>query len=497
MLGRLFRQSSVYTLASVVGKLSGVVVTLYYVNPAYLSKADFGTFDYLLSVVMLALLVAGAGLPLGILRFATAEGVSDRDRAAVPMTALAIALAVSGTVAALVWAAAPEIATWLLEDVGRAGLIRTLALYVACKTVADVAYQELRRRERPGLYVAMTAAEMILQTAFVVWFLVGLRLGLAGILWGYLAAAAILATVSTAVLVARVERRVSLALVRPMVAFGLPLVVSGLAARFLYAGDRLVILHVLSPDANAVYAWAARFGGLVGAFLVQGFQSAFTVLGLKALDGTSGGGGAPALHRRAFRHFSVVAGFATLGLALAVDDISRAVTPDPSYAAVSGLVALIAGGFAWYGLYVVTVTVLFSAGRTRAVAGVALAAAGLNLALNLALVPRIGIAGSAFGTFVAYVVLAGWTGAQAERIARAHYPWRVPVRLTLLVAALWVVAQPTDAWALGPRVAARAGLLALYLPALAALGVYGRADLDAGRAIVRGLMRRNTPPGAR
>ena len=485
MLGRLFRQSGIYTLASVVGKASGFVVTLYYVDPRYLSKADFGTFDYLLAVLMIALLVAGAGLPLGILRFATSREVPEADRTAVPMTALAIALAASSAVAALVWASAPEIAGWLLRDTSRAGLIQTLALYIVCKTVADVAYQELRRREKPGLYVAMTAAEMLLQTGAVVVFLAMFRMGLAGILYGYLAAAAVLATVSTGILVARVERRISWALVRPMVVFGLPLVVSGMAGRFLYAGDRFVILHFLEPDANAVYAWASRFGGLVNAFLVQSFQMAFTVLGLKALDN----GGAPALHRRAFRHFSVVAGFAVLGLALVVDDASRVVSSDPDYSNVSGLVLLIAGGFGWYGLYFVTVNVLFAAGRTRSVAVAVGAAAVLNAGLNWVLVPRVGIAGSAFATLVAYAALAVWTGLQAERISRANYPWRVPVLLTALVGGLWALAGPTDAWALVPRLAARAGLLALYVPALVALGIYGRDDLDAGLDAARGAIR--------
>ncbi|HEX8385627.1 MAG TPA: oligosaccharide flippase family protein, partial [Rubricoccaceae bacterium] len=373
MLKRLFQQSGVYTLASVAGKASGFVVALFYVDPVYLPKADFGYFGGLRAVLMIALLVAGAGLPLGILRFATSKEVPEADRSAVPATALLIALVASAIVAVLGWIGAPAVARWIVEDASRAGLVRTLALYVAFKTVADVSYQELRRRERPGLYVAMTAAEMLLQTVAVVVLLVGFRRGLAGILEGYLVSAVVLAVASTAVLLSRVERRVSWPLVRPMLVFGLPLVVSGLAGRFLYVGDRFLILHFLGPEANAVYEWASQFGGLINAFLVQSFQLAFTVLGLKALDD----GGAPALHRRAFRHFSVVAGFAVLGLALFVDDASRLVTPDPEYADVSGLVLLVAGGLGWYGLYFVTVNVLFAAGRTRDVAVAVGAAAAL------------------------------------------------------------------------------------------------------------------------
>lgn len=481
MLKRLFQQSGVYTLASVVGKASGFVVTVFYVDPAHLSTADFGYFGQLRAVMLMALLVAGAGLPLGILRFATAREVPDRERAAVPATALAIAVVTSLLTVALGWAFAPAIASWAVHDASRADLVRLLALYVGFKTVADVSYQEARRRERPGLYVAMTAGEMVLQTAAVLFFLVVLGHGLRGILEGYLVAAAVLATVATAFLLSNVERRVSPALVRPMVVFGLPLVVSGLAGRFIYSGDRFFVVEMLGPEANAVYEWASQFGGLVNAFLVQSFQMAFTVLGMRALDD----GGDAALHRRSFRHFSVLAGGAVLGLALFVNDASRLVTDIPAYADVSGLVLWIAGGFAWYGLYFVTVNVLFAAGRTRAVSVAVVAAALLNAGLNWALIPRFGLGGSAAATFAAYAALAVWTGVEAERTVRARYEWRVPVGLSLFVFGLWQVSAWTEGLPLGPRLAVKAALLALYAPGLLALGVYNAADVAAARAAVR------------
>ncbi|HEX8386416.1 MAG TPA: polysaccharide biosynthesis C-terminal domain-containing protein, partial [Rubricoccaceae bacterium] len=133
-----------------------------------------------------------------------------------------------------------------------------------------------------------------------------------------------------------------------------------------------------------------------------------------------------------------------------------------------------------------------AAGRTRAVAVAVVGAAALNGALNWALIPPFGLVGSAAATFVAYAALAVWTGVSAERVSRAHYPWRVPTLLSALVAGLWALSLPTEAWPLAGRLAARLGLLALFVPGLLALGVYGRADVDAGRGAVRAFQERRS-----
>ena len=77
MLGRLVRQSGFYALVGVVSKLSGVVLLALHGNPAVLPLADFGYLGGLDAAKALGLLLAGAGLPLGVIRFATSDGEHD------------------------------------------------------------------------------------------------------------------------------------------------------------------------------------------------------------------------------------------------------------------------------------------------------------------------------------------------------------------------------------------------------------------------------------
>ena len=481
MLTRLVRQSSVYALAGILGKASGLVLTAYYVNTEYLPVEDYGYFGVIRAAMMTALLAAGAGLPLGVIRSAASRALREDVRASVPSTALVLA-ALSGAVVGLaVWVSAPLVAGLLGGGGGgRAEPVRLVALYLFFKAVADVSYAELRQREKVRTYVAMSAAESLVLLGAVLWFLVVEQQGLVGVMRGYAVSSAFVAGVSSVLLLRVVPWRPRWSLAAPLASFGLPLVLSGLAMRFLYFGDRFVIVHVAGLESSATYELAAQFGALVHTVLVQGVQLAFTVTGIKVF----GDPAAAALYRRSFRHFAALAGGAVLGVGLFASAVVRLVTTDPAYVSIDGVVALVAGGFAFNGLYAIPVSALYAAGRTRTVALCVGAAAALNLALNLALVPTLGIVGAAFSTLAAYAALALVVGHVAAPLAGTRLPWGAVVGVTIATASLWALGDglaPGGPFGLGLR----AGALGIYPLALVGLGVYGRGDLEAVRIRVR------------
>ncbi len=216
---------------------------------------------------------------------------------------------------------------------------------------------------------------------------------------------------------------------------------------------------------------------MLNATLVQGFNLAFAVLGLRALDGGQGGG----LHRRMFRHLSVGGfGFA-LGLSLfSYDALVLLAGSGSDYLAATGLVFPLAAGLVFYVLYLVSANVLYARHRTRQVGvGLALVAA-FNVGLNIVLVPLIGAMGSSLATAASYALMAAGAGWAASRAEPLRLPWRVPVLLALVTTALYLAAGPTQAWPLLPRLGARALLLGLYPLGVLAAGVYAWTDVQAG-----------------
>ncbi|NNF56883.1 MAG: oligosaccharide flippase family protein [Rhodothermaceae bacterium] len=474
MLLRLARQSGVYALGNVVLKASGLVLAVFYLDPAYLPQADFGYLAQLDALARLLLLLGGLGLPLGLIKFATATTVAEAERGAVPSTALAVAGACATVLFALGWVGAPALAETLLDDPSQAPLIRLFTVYIAFKTVGDVGYAELRARERPGLFVLALAIEWLALIGGVVYFLAVQGEGLLGVMKGYAISAVVIGAGLGGWVGLVAGKGVNLDLAKRLIVFGAPLVAAGLASRFLSIGDRFLIDILLGPAPVAVYEWGAKLGGTLNLFFVQSFQLAFTVIGLKALAADEA---AAPLHRRVFRHFTIWTAWAVLGLTLLSRDVTSLLTDEPDYLEVEPLVLLIALGFLMNGIYFIAVNVLYAAGRTRTVAVSVGAAALLNVALNLLLIPMLGLIGAAVATFVAYGALAGWTAVIAEREIHAGYPWPVLVSALLLVLGLWALAQPSLGWGTGLRLVWRFALIGAYVPLVFVAGLYHRGDI--------------------
>src|SRR5690606_33237830 len=193
MLLRLARQSGAYALGNVAVKSSGLVLAAFYLDPAYLPKADFGYLSQLDALARVVLLVGSLGLPLGLIKFAVAAGTPvpgggeapDVARGTLPATVLLLSAVCGAVLCAAGWLAAPWLAAALLDEAARAPLVRLLAVYVGFKTVAEVGYAELRARERPGLFVLAVLVEWGVLIAGVVYFLAAEGEGLEGVLKGY------------------------------------------------------------------------------------------------------------------------------------------------------------------------------------------------------------------------------------------------------------------------------------------------------------------------
>ena len=485
---RLARQSGVYALGNLGVKASGLLLAVYYLDPEYLLAAEYGRLALLDALARFALLVGGLGLPTGLIRYAARNKMEGRRETWVS-TAWLISLGLGATVAALGWLGAPLLAGWLLGDPMRTTPVALMAVYVGMKVVAEVPFAYVRVEERPGLFVAAVAAEAVLLVGGVAVLVGRWGMGLDGVLYAYVLSAAGVALPLSLYLLARSGLTLSPAVGRQLVVFGAPLVVAGLSSRFLNLGDRFIIAAMEGPEQVALYDWASRLSGVVNMLFVQGFQLSFTVLGLKAA-GTGG-----ALHRSAFRHFAALTGWAVLAIALFSVDLTRLVAEDSLYLQIEPLVLPVGLGYLFYGLYFVAVNTLYATGNTKRVAWTVFAASALNAALNVALIPVLGVIGAAVATLVAYVFLAWSTAQAAERAsgtlgAPLDLPWSAVYQAVGVLVGLWLVGTMTADWPLLPRLAGRSALVLAYVPALFAIGLYDRSDLRRGVEWARGLRRR-------
>jgi O-antigen/teichoic acid export membrane protein len=159
-----------------------------------------------------------------------------------------------------------------------------------------------------------------------------------------------------------------------------------------------------------------------------------------------------------------------LALGLLAPWILRLITTEPFYAA-QNVVAPLAFGVAAFGGYVVVQIGTGRARRTRANWIVTGAAAALNVALNLALIPPYGRMGAAIATVTSYTFLFVAMAWRAHAVFPVSYQWRRVTTVAVAAVGLTVAGKVLDV-PLGIALV----LTAAYPLLLAVLGFYLPAE---------------------
>ncbi|NBB84773.1 MAG: oligosaccharide flippase family protein [Bacteroidetes bacterium] len=479
------RQSGVYALGNIALKASGLLIAPLYLNPELLTVEGFGQFALLNVTAQLAIFIVGLGLGQGLLKFVTDPDLAHK-RQALPFTTLTATLGAVLVGCGLLAALADPLTNVLLGAAAPSTLLVLVAGYVGAKVMGSIPLMLLRARERAGWYATAVGLEALVLVGAVYYFLAVLQWGL----WGLMAAYAASATVGTIVLLVAMLRLVPWSfdrtLVLPLIRFGWPLAVGALAAWFLNLGDRYLLSWLVDDATTGLYEWAARLAGAVNMLFVQSFQLAFSVIGLKALGR---GDAAADLHRTIFRHYVAVTGWASLGIALLAYDLTRLLTAEATYLEAEPLVLLLALGFMAYGVHFIITNVLYAAGKTGTMGSLVLAAAVLNLLLNLALIPFIGAVGAALTTYVSYLALALGNAYVAGQTQAVAFPWGRYAGVVVLVVALYAVGWTVQDAPPAVRLSVRLGLIAAFPPLLVVTRFYTWREVRTTARLLRDYLR--------
>jgi len=445
-LRRLATTGAAYTAASIFSKLIAVALLPLYTR--YLTTADYGYAEVLFAAVVAASIVIRFGVIEAVLRFYYKAG---EDQGRVVSTSFA-ALFWFGTAAALVALPfAGPISEALLDrpapDLAR---IAIAGLWVA--TLHEYLLTLFRLEERARAFFLVTVGNVIAAIALTVVLVVGAGEGARGLLLGSYVSGAAFVLGLIVLHWRRLSLRFESRLLRRMLRFGLPTMPAELSLYALNFVDRIIILRSVGAAEAGLYALAVKFAQAVNV-IVRGFQLAWPPLAYSIRDDDEA--------RRAYAVvvslFLAGCAFIVTGMWLLARWIARALAA-PEFFQSYEAVGLISTAVTLYALYMVLLVILGRTGRTEfnfPATGAALAA---NVALNLILVPSLGIVGAGLALVASYVVVVALMYGFTQRLFPVPYEWGRLARVVLVSAAL-------------------VGLGELLLPTAGLAGLAGRVAL--------------------
>jgi O-antigen/teichoic acid export membrane protein len=470
-LRRLATTGAAYTASSIGAKLIAVALLPLYTR--HLDPRDYGSAEVLLAAVIAASIVIRLGIIEALLRFYYRSGETPER---VVSTGFA-SLALTSTAGAAVALAFAEPISEALLGHSDAGLARIAVFGLWIFTNYELLLALFRLDERARAYFVATMTNVLVTVGLTVWLVVVEDRGASGLLLGNFLGSALLLAVLVAINLPRLSLVPDAGLLRRMMRFGLPTMPAELSLYSLSFIDRLIITHKIGLAEAGLYSLAVKFAQGV-TVLVRGFQLAWPPLAYSIRDDDEA--------RRAYAlivtWFLAVCTFAVAGLALEARWIVRLLAA-PEFFESYKAVPLLATGVTLYALYLVLVVVIGRTGRTEfnfPVTGVATVA---NVALNLALVPPLGIVGAGIALIASYLLMLALMYVTTRRLFPVPFQWLRLCQVLVIGGGLVAIGElllPTSG---AEGLLSRAAVWLAYPPLLWATGFLSHGERRALRAL--------------
>ncbi len=459
-LRRLATTGAAYTAASIVSKLIAVVLLPLYTR--YLTPADYGAAEVMFAAIVSVSIIVRLGTIEALLRFYYKD---DEDPGQVVATSFA-ALFWVATVAALILLPFAKPISEALLDESAPDLARIAIGGLWVSTMFEYLLTLFRLEERARAFFVTTLLSVISAIGLTVVLVVGAGEGARGLLLGSYASGAVFVLG----LIWLHRRRLSLwfdrALLRRLMRFGLPTMPAELSLYLLNFVDRIIIVRTVGLAEAGLYSLAVKFAQGVNV-LVRGFQLAWPPLAYSIRDD----GEARRTYAVVVTLFSAGCAFVVTGMWLLSRWIVRALAA-PEFFGSYKAIGLIATAVTLYALYMVLVVILGRTGRTEFNFPATAAALAANIALNLALVPPLGIVGAGIALVASYIVVLALMYSFTQRLFPVPYEWGRLARVVAVSTGLVLAGElllPTEGF-LG--LLARTALWLLYPLALLAIGFF-------------------------
>jgi O-antigen/teichoic acid export membrane protein len=424
-----------------------------------LSPRQYGDYALAFSVMSLAYTTMFVWLEAAMARFHAAEAQAGRladHLASLYRTYVLMALGFPFAAGAILW-------FWPME----ANLKVAVGAGLAAILARSLAKLTQERRRAAGEVVGAAVIDVVQSLGG---FVVGAALIVAGFgaaapLMGMGAAAAVcLIWALPSELKPAREGRFDIARIRAYAAYGVPVSLSLILSLVLATTDRFLLAAYLNDTSvgvyHAGYSLASRTLDVIFIWLgMAGGPAAVAALER---------GGPQALRATAHEQATLMVALtlpAAVGLALVAKPLAQVMIGEGLRAGAAQVTPWIAASGFLAGVTTYYFHTAFTLGRrTGMLIAVMALAAGCNLILNLALIPRFGLSGALWATLASYLVGAVASIVLGRKVIALPIPWRALGRCAIAAAAMAAAVSLTPAWG---------GVLELIAKSAVGVSVYG------------------------
>jgi O-antigen/teichoic acid export membrane protein len=466
VLERVAKHAAIYAVADILAKIVGFILLPLYSRK--FSAAQYGILAIIQIMNTFPSRLVTQGINTSAMKAITLDYADDPIQRRVALSTAYYYLMLSPLVInSLLFLAMPMVAQWALKSDEYNHLLACSFVTSFFETAQMIPLQVLlRARFRSVFYSTLSFCEFLGSVSLNIYFIVFREMGIAGIIYADLIMSIVIAVVAFFVIRPELGLVFSGAEVRRMIRFGWPLLPGRISMWLLDFADRFQLQRLSSAVELGLYAVGAKYARIFQfLFLVQ-FEKVWPSISFPLAREKD----APEQFARLFTYLLLFA--CSLGIAtiLFIDPCVK-LTLEPSYWRASQAAEWLIGGFILEMTYQVFGSGLRITGNTRHSPVIVGSGAAFNILANFWVLPRWGMVGAGFTTFMANGILVVLSYYYSNRYYPIRYEWSRIGRIAGLFALVWIADSLWSPEHIGVAIAFKLVALAAFAFALRALHI--------------------------
>ena len=408
-LGRLVRQSSLYLVGNIASRAVGFLLVPLYAH--YLSPAEYGLVDLIdLMIMVITLCVGVSALGTALVRIYY-ELPDESDRKVLSSTAFALVILLSLPISLAGILLARPLSRLMFHSDANAAIIMAFFVAMFFGNIMEISATFVRLRERVAMIVTYSVSTLVAAAGFNIFFIAYQRRGI----WGFVLSKLIVGTGGALLLLMLNLRYTGMhfnwSYARRMFRFAAPLIACGLAVFTLHFSDRFFLNAYGYQTQLGQYALGYRFAFMLPILIAEPFSKAWSVSFYKFAEDPAW----QSVFSRVLRNLLFLMVLGALGLSL-FSRPALLLMVTPAYRPALYVIPVVSFAYVFRQAGDFYRDLLLISRKSFLIGQLTVIVAAVNIALNFAWIPRYGMYGAAWATFVSWFayMFTLWTAAYRQ-----------------------------------------------------------------------------------
>lgn len=408
--------SLVYGLGNISIKLIGLVLFPLYTEQ--FSLAEFGIIGILDITSQIIVAVIGLSLTSALFRFYFDKKYANKQGELIfSVLALVIVFVIAFNLVLNNFTGG--ISDLLFKSREYTKLIRVILISSSLQAINNIPTTVIRLKENAKLYAIANIVRVLFILVSTILFIVKMETGIIGVYYGQICGNAIYLLILSGYLLKNISFKFNGAALREMLGYSIPLIFSSLSSLTLTVLDRFSLNYITGLEDVGIYSTGYKIANVI-LFVVMATQLALPTILFKNMDSKN----SQRLYSKVMTYNTFTLMIMVIGISVFSLEIVKVLAQDPSY---------------WSGYLIIpfiTISILFNSMRyfltlnlsivkkTTIVAVIVMVMSGINLLLNLLLIPKYQALGAATSTAITQLAFLITT----YFVAQKHYPVKYELR---------------------------------------------------------------------